>query len=287
MWTTAAHSSYESNKSKILARMASGRYRTEMMCRHWSSNRSGYCLAGTCHLVKEDLEHLLISCPALQPVRQRIRDLWLIKSVQLPELHNLILRVLSSSPHQQVKFILDATSDPVVIALYQMLGQPLIDMVMYLTRTWAYCLHREKMILTGRWPEPNSKKSKKSDKRRCDNDFLTKQITNTNSLYISGGVPLSLCLIYDDKAVAENFLVPATNIICSSSHTDPSSDTLPGPDQPDINQTGTVPVHDQLDIIGLLCRGWWQQEETCVSSTVVSLPVNIPFPVLPPCHQSA
>ena len=252
MWTTAAHSSYESNKSKVLARMASGRYRTEMMCRHWSSNRGGYCLAGTCHLTKEDLEHLLVSCPALELVRQRIRNMWLIKSAQLPELHNLLLRVLSSSPHKQVKFILDSTSDPVVVAMHQIYGQSLIDLVLYLTRTWAYCLHREKMIITGRWPEPSYKKPKKSNPRRIDNDFLTTQNSNTNSLCISGDVPLSLCLIYDDNAAADNFLVPATNIISSPSHTDPSLDTLPGPDQPNFDQTSSVPLHDQLGIVGLL-----------------------------------
>ena len=139
--------------------------------------------------------------------------------------------------------------------MYQIIGQPLIDLVLYLTRTWAYCLHREKMIMTGRWPEPSFKKPQKSNTGQLDNDFLTKQNTKTNTFYVSGDVPLSLCLIYDSNAAADNFLVPATNII--SNHTDHSLITLPGPDLHllNTNKTGSVPVHDQLDIIALLCRG--------------------------------
>ena len=33
IWTSAASSSYECNKAVVVARMVSGRYRTEMMCR--------------------------------------------------------------------------------------------------------------------------------------------------------------------------------------------------------------------------------------------------------------
>ena len=55
--------SYASTKSIVLAKMISGRYRTEMMCRFWSQNRNGVCLFGTCKEVCEDLEHMLVVCP--------------------------------------------------------------------------------------------------------------------------------------------------------------------------------------------------------------------------------
>ena len=155
MWTASAHSIYETNKTKVLARMVSGRYRTEKLCRYWSNNRAGHCLAVGCHEIEEDLEHLLICCPALQPVRKRLHDMWLNKSACLPELQSLIRKILSSPPDQQVKFILDSTSNPVVISLHQAHGQPLLNLVLYMTRTFAYCIHREKMILTRRWPELN------------------------------------------------------------------------------------------------------------------------------------
>ena len=129
--------------------MISGRYRTEMLCRFWSPTNAGHCLAQTCHQVEEDLEHLHIKCPAMQPVRQRLQNLWTMKASQLPELHTLILKVLSSPPDQQVRFILDSTANPDIVSLHQVHGQPLLDLVLYLTRTWAYCLHRDTMILIG------------------------------------------------------------------------------------------------------------------------------------------
>ena len=57
IWTCSAGNSFECSKSIILARMVSGRYRTERMCRFWSNNRSGHCLAETCHV-----SWLLLAC---------------------------------------------------------------------------------------------------------------------------------------------------------------------------------------------------------------------------------
>jgi hypothetical protein len=65
-------------------------------------------------------------------------------------------KVLSSHATLQVKFILDASADVELLQLVQLHGQQVLDLVLYLTRTWAYCIHREKMILTGRWPAKHS-----------------------------------------------------------------------------------------------------------------------------------
>ena len=65
LWYAAGSSPHEVNKSTILARMISGRYRTESLCRFWTENREGFCLANTCHQVVGSLEHLLLDCPAL------------------------------------------------------------------------------------------------------------------------------------------------------------------------------------------------------------------------------
>ena len=157
MWTSSIGNSFECSKSTILARMISGRYRTEMMCRFWSTNRDGYCLSATCHQVEGDLEHLLIVCPALEHVRNRLHSLWLLKTVNFLPLHHLILRVLGSEPTVQAKFILDSTANPEVITLIQDFGQEVQNMVMYLTRTWAFSMHRHKMIMLGRWPESSTR----------------------------------------------------------------------------------------------------------------------------------
>ena len=106
LWTSTAGNSFECSKSTILARMISGRYRTEMLCRFWSDNRHGYCLAPTCHQVSGDLEHLLICCPALEHTRHRLHSLWCLKTADCLPLQALILQVLGSDPSLQVKFIL-------------------------------------------------------------------------------------------------------------------------------------------------------------------------------------
>ena len=97
MWTTAASNPYECSKSTVLANMISGRFKTEALCRHWSTNRSGYCRAPTCNQVYGTLEHLLVSCPALVSVRERLYTMWLDKSVMFPSLHATIRDILGAT----------------------------------------------------------------------------------------------------------------------------------------------------------------------------------------------
>ena len=153
IWLSAGSSSFECTKSMIVARMISGRYRSEELCRHWSaSNKLGYCLADTCSGVVGDLAHILVVCPALQAVRNRLRNLWLDRTSQIPALYNLIQMVLSFPPPVQVQFILEPGLFPGIVMLWETFGQPLLDHVYYLTRTYAYQVHREKLISLGRWP---------------------------------------------------------------------------------------------------------------------------------------
>jgi hypothetical protein len=156
IWTGSVGNSYECCKSTVLARMVSGRYRCETMCRFWSSNKKGFCLAPTCHEVPGDLEHLLTSCPALEHTRHQLHSLWCRKTVHLQPLHSLILQILGSSPAIQVRFILDCLSFPQLVHLIKLYGQSVQSLVFYLTRTWAYCTHREKLIMLGKWPTKNT-----------------------------------------------------------------------------------------------------------------------------------
>ena len=97
MWAAAGSSAYEVNKTTILARMISGRYRTESLCRFWSDNHQGSCLASTCFQTVGDLEHLLLHYPALQLVRNSIIDMWMKRCAAVPDLLSLVLCVLASS----------------------------------------------------------------------------------------------------------------------------------------------------------------------------------------------
>ena len=72
--TTPGSSPYEVSKAVVQATFLSGRYRTERLCRHWSSNKEGYCLLTQCinynHV--EDLQHIFLHCVSLSEARCRL-----------------------------------------------------------------------------------------------------------------------------------------------------------------------------------------------------------------------
>ena len=152
LWEAAGSSPHEINKTIILARMMSGRYFTEKLCRFWSENRQGYCMAPTCHEVIGDLEHLLLHCPALHVTRINLQQMWLVRSQVLPPLHDVVKCVLAAPEPVRMSFILDCAAMPPIITLYQTHGMEVLRLVLHMTRTFAYGIHRRKQILIGRWP---------------------------------------------------------------------------------------------------------------------------------------
>ena len=152
MWKAAGSNPHEVNKTVVLSRMISGRYRTEKLSRFWTDNRLGYCLASTCHQVVGDLPHLLLHCPSLQPLRASLYRMWLTKAAPYEQLYNLTLQVLLSTDEVKMRFILDPLSFPTVISLVQLEREAVLDIVFYMSRTFVYALHRKKLILIGKWP---------------------------------------------------------------------------------------------------------------------------------------
>ena len=174
VWLTSRGNSFECAKSTIIAKMISGRYRSEDLCKHWStSNKLGYCLAYTCSGVPGDLEHILVVCPALKDVRHRLTKLWLERSTASPALHQLIRLVLSSPPSVQVQFILDPTLFDGINMLVEIYGLPILEHVLYLTRTYAYYIHREKLIMLGRWPGDHGRRQQPSSPDKSNPIRLT------------------------------------------------------------------------------------------------------------------
>ena len=152
LWTSAGSSPHEANKAVTLARMMSGRYRTERLCRFWTANKDGYCLLEGCNQVVGDLEHLLVHCPGLQSVRSNLEQMWLTRTSLIPPLQLYIKQVLVSPATVRMAFILDCVAVPEIISLYQTHGMAVLDTALYITRTYAYYIHRKKLILTGKWP---------------------------------------------------------------------------------------------------------------------------------------
>ena len=145
LWTSRSNP-YEVAKSVIQLKMLSGRYRVAMLTKHWSVNRSDSCPAPGCH-EPETLEHLLLSCRYYDQSRLKLKRLW--GCTKEPLLSDLLLEVLSGPAIDLVQFILDASVHPTVIRLVQTYGHEPLVTIFYLTRTWCYTLHRERLKLLG------------------------------------------------------------------------------------------------------------------------------------------
>ena len=149
LWT-AGPNPYEVTKAIIQCKMLSGRYRTELLSSHWSSNVNGYCLIPLCTSVPETLEHILLWCPSYQHVREQLQSLWL--STPHPLIKHLTSLILSGSPQDLMQFLLDPSTHPHLILLNQRYGDQPMKIVFHLTRTWCFSIHKERAKLLGRWP---------------------------------------------------------------------------------------------------------------------------------------
>ena len=150
LWT-AGSNPYEVSKAIVQCRMLSGRYRTEILARHWSYNKSGHCLAFTYTDIKDDLAHILLSCPAYTQSRVRLRKLWL--SCKLPHIRQLLSTILIGPETDLIQFILDPSVHPQVILFSQNhSSSDTLRVVFHLTRTWCFTMHRERAKLLGKCP---------------------------------------------------------------------------------------------------------------------------------------
>ena len=147
VWVTAGNNSFEVRKSCILARMMSGRYRTDYFARHWTSNKQGLCLIPGCSDKIGDLQHLLIECSALSNKRANILELLIKKAIMLLPLHSLLGLIFQSQPELQCHFILDPFSFHDIRFLCNLYGQTIIKFVCYFVRTFAYTIHMERLKL--------------------------------------------------------------------------------------------------------------------------------------------
>ena len=140
---------YEVGKAATQAVFLSSRYRSEQLCRHWSTNKLGVCLAPTCVNQGESIEHILIFCPAYVRARERLKLLWL--SFEDPVIHDLVSNALLDHPEKFMQFLLDCSVIPTVISAAQLHGQIIFQSLFYLTRTWCFTIHRERLNLLNRW----------------------------------------------------------------------------------------------------------------------------------------
>ena len=147
LWQTTGSNPYEVAKAIQQARFLSGRYRSACLERHWSTNREGICF--NCKEEPETIEHILITCVAYQETKRRLFRLWL--SSKNPIVYELVLGALSSDREYLLQFLLDCSTIPVVIRAAQIHGFELYNELFYLTRTWCFSIHRQRMKGLGSW----------------------------------------------------------------------------------------------------------------------------------------
>ena len=149
IWSTAGSNPYEVSKAVQQARFLSGRYRSEYLSRHWTSNKEGYCLSPTCNKELEDVEHILIHCKAYRDCKSRLYSLWLSSANLVVK--QIVIEALSNEKSYLLQFIIDCSVLPSVIKAVQAHGHGILDDLFYLTRTWCFSIHRQRMKMLGRW----------------------------------------------------------------------------------------------------------------------------------------
>ena len=151
LWTTSGSNPFEINKALVVAKLMSGRYRTDWLARHWSKdNKSGFCVLCPGKNIVGSIEHLLVSCEALSEKRDALIKYWRQQTEDNFHLQTLFNSKLSSAESCLVQFVLDPSVVPEVIVGCQG-KQFTLKEVFNLTKTFCYGLHRRRLQLTGRF----------------------------------------------------------------------------------------------------------------------------------------
>ena len=146
LWTTCENNPFHINQAIIQCCMLSGKYRIERLCRFFSSNKEGICLLHPLDKVHETISHIIEFCPGLNNTRQQVLKYWDEQSKEQP-----IIRQILNSIDNFTAFVLDCSTQPVVIRATQDFGQVILKILFKLTRTMAYSLHRDRLKQLDRW----------------------------------------------------------------------------------------------------------------------------------------
>ena len=153
IWTSCGNSPYEMKKATVQARMGSGRYRTCWLRRHWAEEESGDCrVPGCTGNVPGTLLHLATGqCPGLSAATAAATEHWVTFLQVHPHLLPPVKVLTGGSPEEFLSLLLDPSTQAPVISLAQEQGSHVVDQICYLTRTWLFTLHRERLKKLGHW----------------------------------------------------------------------------------------------------------------------------------------
>ena len=149
MFTTCSSNTFEANKSNCQAALLSGRYKTDLLSRHWvKENPNGFCVLCPGLNIQDTLEHFLVLCSSLMSTRVTILNFWHSFSIEDDQLCEILGSKLRSPTHTLLQFLIDPSTDSDIIRGVQQKTIK-IEEIYKLTRSWCYAIHRKKLQLTG------------------------------------------------------------------------------------------------------------------------------------------
>ena len=136
--------------------MLSGRYRTCWLSRHWSGVPTGNWRMPGCSGMQGSLQHLVTGeCPALYGALVRAVAIWASFLKENPNLFPIVKQYSLGPPEEFLSFLVDPTTLPPVIALSQLHGSIIIEQLCYMTRTWIFFMHKQRLKLLNLWKWDN------------------------------------------------------------------------------------------------------------------------------------
>ena len=150
VWWTCGSSASAVRAATVQAKMLSGRYRSCWLRRHWTGE-SGACRLPGCGQTPGDVAHLLSAeCPALQPHLATTLTHLIAMLAPYKELLPPVVNSLISDRDTATTFLLDPSTNPIVIGLVQQYGPgPVLEPLFRFSRAWIWSAHRARMRLLG------------------------------------------------------------------------------------------------------------------------------------------
>ena len=120
---------------------------------HWAEEETGMCRVPGC---SGDMPGTLLhiatgQCPGLSAASAAAAQHWLTYLQVNPVLLPPVKVLTSGSPEGFLSLLLDPSTQAPVISLAQEHGGHVVNQLCYLTRTWLFTLHKERLKKLGHW----------------------------------------------------------------------------------------------------------------------------------------
>ena len=150
LWQSCGSSRSAVRVAAVQAKMISGRYRTDSLSSKWLGG-DGHCLLPGCVDQKGDIVHLFSGkCPALYSTLTSSVTRGLLTLQRYPQLLPPVVSALSSlDPLNWVRFILDPSTDALVIKIRQESGNSSLWPLFKFSRTVIWAVHKKRLQLKG------------------------------------------------------------------------------------------------------------------------------------------